>query len=281
MIVVVPPTSPRIRKPRAELKAEFRTLYDSGTALRDFVFLEIDDLKNYTETNGSPRNRTRLVRKKKLPKKARSIAENTIGRAMNNLERKKHKELITSWAILLHNSLYSEILDNTTKKALQRRLVSLSTTSQRLVNRTMKRNKRLKARKEKSVLIDLEKDFKEVDGEELEDIMKILNEDISSNGDDYVVAEDIAKELSDEEEPISKREQRYKRDIQDAPMSIAADPRSRRIVQPIDLKRMRRSASFSYSTTPVCTEAGSAGDTNGAVQLCHTCEATVDFGSTM
>lgn len=280
------------------MKTELKSLFNGGGALSDFVFFDLEDLENYTETKGPPRNRTELRRKTKPRSKNRTLTEITLARALRNYNKNNNRELITSWATLLYNVLYSDVLNDRTKNVLKGKMIALSKKSTRLVARAIKREAQRKKTLNKQADIsrllheyELKSDIKQqmFDSEEEDGVNEDENNDPEEIYSDTPINmdadfEDYLSQVLADRDNENQRAANKKKALEkyDSSLTSHADnPRRRGMMQTMDFKRMRRAASYSYIGTATCYDEGSEGSTSKTILLCKTCYQTVDFGSTV
>ena len=285
-------------------KQELINLLESLTggedsSVPDFLFFSAERLENYTDTKGPPRNRTELRRKDRPSAKNRTDAEKTLAKAQNRLARGKDVQVITRWArildMLLFEDLDPEIQECTAIKTLggiqpevtpcktppnkpfvrrvrrkhnNRRKQQQQQQKKRReeLARQKKRQEALRKKREREEMARIEPSL-----EELEQIKDILEENLEDE--------------NEEEEEEEGRENRFKRNLnqpQDAqPKASNLNRQRRSAIQNLDVERMRRSLSYTYSNEGECYPEGSEGSTSDTIMLCETCYKTVDFGESV
>uniref|UniRef100_A0A7M5WIU0 Uncharacterized protein n=1 Tax=Clytia hemisphaerica TaxID=252671 RepID=A0A7M5WIU0_9CNID len=259
------------------------------SSVPDFLFFSKERLENYTDTKGPPRNRTELRREDRPNPKNRTDAERTLAKAQNHLSRGKDVQVITRWArildMLLFEDLDPEIQECTAIKTLGG-IKPPCGKSNKTIIRKVRRRKQQQKKKREELAIQKKKKRQEAlrkkrkreelgrippSLEELEDIKHILEDNL----EDKNVEED-------EEEEGENRFKRSSNQPQNDQPETSNHHRSRRSpVQNLDVVRMRRSLSYTYSNEGSCFLEGSEGSTSDTILLCETCYKTVDFGESV
>lgn len=236
----------------------------SDSSVPDFLFFTKTSLKNYTNKVGLPRNRTELRRTKPPKAPNRTDAEVTLSKAQRLLRNGKQVEVITRWArildMLLFSDLEPEITECTAEKVLGN-VVLPPCSKKKIKKKKIKTVKEISEKRSKGQrLLDIlvNGNEKEVEEEEEEDDINKLEEE------DQQFRWKRSAELEKEDRREKTRHHMLK----------AKSP-----VQPIDLERMRRSLSYTYSDEGTCYAEGSEGSTSATILLCETCYKVIDFGS--
>ncbi|XP_066929833.1 uncharacterized protein [Clytia hemisphaerica] len=270
------------------------------SSVPDFLFFSKERLENYTDTKGPPRNRTELRREDRPNPKNRTDAERTLAKAQNHLSRGKDVQVITRWArildMLLFEDLDPEIQECTAIKTLGgiKPEVQPCGKSKKIIIRKVRRRKQQQKKKREELAIQRKKKRQEAlmkkrkreeliriqpSLEELEDIKHILEDNLEDENAEEEQDENLEE---DEDEEGENRFKRSSNQPQNDQPKTSNHHRSRRsLVQNLDVVRMRRSLSYTYSNEGSCFVEGSEGSTSDTILLCETCYKTVDFGESV
>ncbi|XP_066929824.1 uncharacterized protein [Clytia hemisphaerica] len=269
------------------------------SSVPDFLFFSKERLENYTDTKGPPRNRTELRRKNRPNAKNRTDAERTLAKAQHRLSRGKDVQVITRWArildMLLFEDLDPEIQECTAIKTLGGIKPSCGKSNKTII-RKVRRQKQQQQKKKREELTIQKRKKKRQEAlrkkrkreelgriqpslEELEDIKHILEDNLE---DENVEEEEDENIEEDEEEEGENRFKRSSNQPQNDQPKTSNHYRSRRSsLQNLEVVRMRRSLSYTYSNEGSCSVEGSEGSTSDTILLCKTCYKTVDFGESV
>ena len=234
-----------------------------NSALPDFLFFSQESLDNYTISEGPPRNRTELRRKKRPRARNRSEEEVTLGRALRDLQKGRNVEKITRFAQLLRAILYDkdyteEFRDCLYEKTVgDERLLRKSISKCNRYSRKCNRNHRRCGKKKNSEKRKRDYMYENEDDEEneIEEISPRFKRAIINN------------------EPQSYNPLKYINVLEKQRYLAAGGG-----IQTADFVRMRRSLSYTYVSEGTCFDEGTTASTSDTVYLCNVCYKTINFG---
>ena len=257
---------------------------DNAASVPDFLFFTQQGQINYIQTQGPPRTEKPPKPGSTKPKPpARSNAEITLSKALNRVQKGENVPIIEKWAEVLDLIVFSDLTAAQRDCSIDKITKNVDTSINTCKNSGGssasggssggsggKKGSRGKRKR------DMGTD--EIRYRDIEEEVKEFLEDFENDGDDENYGNEKENEsFEDEEEHFRGR---FRRDLKRNPHPYIHQPESepRSIVQTLDMSRMRRGLSFTYSNYGQCYTEGSKGATSDTVRLCQTCYNTIDFG---